>query len=416
MSRIPAVLAVALSAAPPAQDLLDEQVAEALRMARPVLMAHLERLTATDPGGALGLACLAALHDGVSPHDRVLAASLARLAKTSLHQTYPLALRLMVAEACPQFPDRTEIARADARQLLRHRHDGAFGYGEGGRWDLSNTQYAALGLRAAAILGVEVPRRVWSQLADKVVDSQRSRGGFAYTDVREGDDAYASMTAAGIAVLAICCEQLEGPGRSVPLLHKRIARGWEWFAANKETIGDLRERWSLYFHYGLERAAILCDVTEIDGVDWYRTGARMLVGAQGPTGGWTTQFGHMASADGSGEGTPVDTAFAVLFLRRKFQKTAGPTTGARTVVLPALTAQSGDAEVRECAAGLVRRGKSALRDVLLALRDPLVPRRRAAALALHALAGEDFGYDPERPADANEDALRRAELWYLRNR
>ena len=62
------------------------------------------------------------------------------------------------------------------------------------------------------------------------------------------------------------------------------------------------------------------------------------------------------------------------------------------------------------------RGKAAMPEVLAALRSEVGPQRRAAAAALATIAGESFGYDPAKDAEQNRDAVRAAELWYLRNR
>ena len=398
----------------PAQaDELQERIQVALRAARPALMAHIGQHQQL-AGGPLALVCLAALHDRVAPDDPVLAAALARLARANLSQTYPLSLRLMVAEACPALPDRDAVVAADYERLLRHCHDGAFSYTSSNRdWDLSNTQYAALGLRAAASMGIEVPRRVWTRLADEVMDAQRRDGGFSYRSRR--DAAYPSMTVAGIAVLAICRQALARPGRTIPALDARIARSWRWMAANGGAIGDADERWSFYFHYGLERAAILCDVTEVGEIDWYRRGAGMFGEQQRPAGGWQTAFGNAAPASPR-HGSPIDTAFAVLFLRRSFRKIAGPVTGPRTIVLAMLDSDSTGSQVHQCAKGLVVRGKLAMVDILKAMRSEVPPRRRAAAMALALIAGSDFGFDPKLAAEHNREALRKAELWYLKNR
>ena len=44
------------------------------------------------------------------------------------------------------------------------------------------------------------------------------------------------------------------------------------------------------------------------------------------------------------------------------------------------------------------------------------PQRQVAAKALAAITGEGFGYDPAADRAANRAAVRRAELWYLKNR
>jgi hypothetical protein len=202
----------------------------------------------------------------------------------------------------------------------------------------------------------------------------------------------------------------------MPELDRRLARAWTWFEKHSSALGDPGAQWSYYFHYGFERAAILGDVEKVGGVDWYRAGATMLLAAQRPGGGWVsaTDQGPGGELDG-GRGRPVDTAFAILFLRRRFQKIAGPIT-VRVPLLGGLTAGSTDDEVRQCAAGLQQRGKAAMLDVLSALRDDLLPRRRAALLALRAITGQDFGIDVGKDAEHNCDGLRKAELWCLQNR
>jgi hypothetical protein len=382
----------------------------------------LEHLRAAAQGhtriGELALLLLAAIHDGVDRDDPVIVAAAKRLANADAAQTYDLALRLMVLEALPTIPDRLDLAHRDAKELLRHRDRGGFTYQtNGNRWDLSNTQYAALGLRAAKSLGVPIAVSVWADMAREIGGQQDNYGGWAYQARNRGFDpgGYASMTAAGIAVLAICRQAIEGDHGRDAELDKKISRGWGWFARNLNTIGSTTERWSFYFHYGLERAAILTDITTIGEVDWYAKGALMFVDAQLPGGGWVSKADGNAPAHRGGSGNSVATAFAVLFLRRKFQKVLGPVTP-RPVMLAAVGPTSGQKDIESCTAELVRRGVGAMPDVLKALRCEVEPRRRAACTALLAIAGEVFGYDPALDEEQNRDALRKAELWYLRNR
>ncbi len=402
-----------------AQDTLRERINHALTEARPALLAHLQ--AATDPSnrpGELALILLAAVHDGVDPAEPRFAKAVARMAKANPNETYDLALRLMVMEAMPAFPNRLELAKEDAKELLRHRHkSGCFGYDDNpGGYDLSNTQYAALGLRAARAIGVKVERIVWSKLVEELMEQQDSYGGFNYGRGDSGFNAYPSMTVAGIAVLAICRQELEIDGKAPKSIDGRIDRGWGWMARNVTAIGSPKERWSFYFHYGLERAAILCDIEKVGTTDWYEAGARMLVDMQDDGGGWmSTQDGHPGGHLGNGRGDLVPTAFAVLFLRRKFQKVTGVVTP-HVVRLVNLGPNSRPSDVDACAAELVRRGKPALVEVFQALRSEHEPVRRAAAVALVGIAGERFGYDPAKAAADNRDAITRAELWYLKNR
>ena len=400
------------------QDVLQEKINHALEEARPALLGHLRATSnrAIRPG-ELALIVLAAIHDGVDATEEALVGAIERLAKAKPDETYDLALRLLVLEAWPQFPDRVELAKKDTRELLLHRDGrGAFSYGRRpNQWDLSNTQYAALGLRAGAALGADVERSVWARMGKEVGDEQDSYGGFSYApdDDSTRPGSYASMTAAGIAVLAICRQHL---GEQTKELDQRIARGWQWFERNPATIGSPTERWCFYFHYGLERAAILTDIENVGGQSWYSKGAAMLIDLQLSGGGWKSEHeGHGTITLDRGRGESVPTSFAVLFLRRKFQKLTAVVTP-REVRLINLGPQAPQKDVDECSRQLAQRGREAMPEVLQALRSEVEPQRRAAAAALLAIAGEVFGYDPARDADGNRDAVRKAELWHLRHR
>jgi hypothetical protein len=52
--------------------------------------------------------------------------------------------------------------------------------------------------------------------------------------------------------------------------------------------------------------------------------------------------------------------------------------------------------------------------LLACLRSDVVPRRKAAVLALFRLAGEGFGFEPYRAAEKQPEAMRAAELWWAR--
>jgi hypothetical protein len=405
-----------------AQDTLRERVNRALDDARPALLAHLRAASnSVVRPGELALVVLAGVHDGLDLQNEVFAKAVQRLARANPEETYDLALRLMVCEAFAAFPDREALAKNDAKELLAHRmRTGGFGYtSKAGSWDLSNTQYAALGLRCARALGVKIERTVWQKLADEICAQQDSYGGFDYGHgdrANNGAQPYASMTAAGIAVLAICRQELDDGGKAPKALDGRIDRGWQWFARHVDAIGAPKEHWSFYFHYGLERACILCDVEKVGATDWYERGANMFVAEQLSGGGWHNPAdAYPGVALQNGRGELVATSFAVLFLRRKFQKQLGPVTP-RTVMLANLGADAKTTDVDACAAELVRRGKTAMPDVLDALRSEVEPRRRAAAAAMQAIAGDAFGYDAAKDLDANRDAMQRAALWWLKNR
>ncbi len=196
--------------------------------------------------------------------------------------------------------------------------------------DLSNTQYAALGLRAAQHAGLKVPARVWKGLAsgtlryqedpheveDVVTKSGSTTGkmriaGFPY---RAGGPPTASMTTAGLCIIGICEEALgESAGGMRRKFRNAKKQGLGWLAYNfsvETNIGG-GASWVTYYLYGLERVGALLDTDEIGGHDWYWEGAQFLVSKQGGNGSWSTD-------------NESDSCFALLFLSRA---TARPGTG-----------------------------------------------------------------------------------------
>ncbi len=145
----------------------------------------------------------------------------------------------------------------------------------------------------------------------------------------------------------------------------------------------------------------------------------MLLEEQLTGGGWqSTTDGMPGGHQSNGRGDLVPTSFAVLFLRRKFQKTpTGPYTK-HIVNLANLGPASKDADVDACAQQLTARGKAAMADVVKGMRSDVVTQRRAAAKALTAIAGDTFGFDPlaDRDAEGAREAVKKAELWALQNR
>src|SRR5262249_53904487 len=61
----------------------------------------------------------------------------------------------------------------------------------------------------------------------------------------------------------------------------------------------------LYFLWSLERVAVVYNLPTIGGKDWYSWGADILLRSQAGNGSWDDSFAG-----------PVDTCFALLFLKR----------------------------------------------------------------------------------------------------
>ncbi len=393
----------------PKPDELEQKVQAALKRARPVLIKHLGQ----PRQGVRALFCLAALHDGVPTDNKAFVHAVRRLSNVRFIGTYETAIRLMVMAEHPAFPRRDKVLRVDVKTLLRNRVAGGFTYPGRSRnsWcDLSNTQYAALGLRAAAAMGHEIDKKIWLQMLEATLKGQHVTGGFGYSISHRRKKPYSSMTVAAIAVLQICKQHLSKEDVKEFELDKMLAHAWDWMMINAHDIGSYQALSTLYFHYGLERAAILSDTKKVGSVDWYRRGAEMLVAMQGRHGGWSSSWEIRPGAL-QGPGSPVDTAFAILFLRRQFKKVLPKT----HLTVLTLGVQATEAGIQSAAQRAIKRGLAAVPDVLKAMRSDILPRRRAAGLAILGISGKDFGYDPMKAVADSADSIKAAELWWLRN-
>lgn len=225
-------------------------------------------------------------------------------------------------------------------RLLRWQRRGTFGYPHG-HPDLSNTQYAALGFRAAYLAGIKVPPKAWLELMTSTLKYQeRERMLQPPTPVRSDEGTYAmpgkvatagfcyrphdrkptgSMTTAGISILAFCQQAIgKRIGKRRAKLQFAIDKGLRWLARNFSVSSNPGKggSWHYYYLYGLERVGGALDIEYIGPHHWYLEGARVLVKKQSKDGSWRQA------------GEEPDTCFAILFLKRatamKGAVTGGP--------------------------------------------------------------------------------------------
>jgi hypothetical protein len=242
-------------------------------------------------------------------------------------------------------PDRLAWCRQVAAAIEKHAtRPGSWGYGQPGgskRVDSSNTQYAVLGLRAAAHLGISADERTWLGVlkhfrglrekrtlkgdirllreGEAVAEGKSVAGrpvrrgtGFRY----RGDHEFAtgSMTTAAIASLLIARHELarlRSP-RAKSLrkeIDAAVLGAWLWldrYWSMSRVPGRVpAHRWLYYYLYSVERAAVLDRVKRVGGRDWYFEGAALLLDTQHKSGAWGRQ-----GVD------PTNTCFALLFLKR----------------------------------------------------------------------------------------------------
>lgn len=187
-----------------------------------------------------------------------------------------------------------------------------------GGLDISNTQYALLGLEAAASCGVPVSRSVWAAALEFLLRWQASGGpnvvlrrceardgrcrrwtedaaarGFAYAGPPRGGYAVTGgRTAAGVCGMMICREQfsirLDLEGRLDAQAQEGIRDGLAWLQAHYSVVNDPTsgpagkddagsQRWHGAYLYGLERLCAKGRIPYIGDHDWYAEGVAYLV-------------------------------------------------------------------------------------------------------------------------------------------
>jgi hypothetical protein len=253
--------------------------------------------------GYTGLSMLALLKSGIPPSDPAIRNALKYIQSRPYTKIYSAAARIMALEALQDREMTGEILAA-AEWLLKNFHDkeGEWAYPDG-RVDLSNTQYAVLGLWTAERHGFKTPAKIWERLASAVIDKhQGESGGFTYSP--DGDDIKGSMTCAGLFVLMVCLDNL----KKNPELRQAIEKGWDYldrrYSPAGNPLGDhIFTKDRLYYYlYSLERCCALANMQKIGGKDWYREGASEIVKDQNDNGSWHDSIDK--------------TCFALLFLKK----------------------------------------------------------------------------------------------------
>src|SRR5436190_2651219 len=198
----------------------------------------------------------------------------------------------------------------------------------------SNSQYAALGLRACHDAGIVLPKEVvqnarkwWLESqhgsAEKSVATGGEMGGpprgWCYSKesvCAKGHHPYASMTAGGVGAVAICNYILDLDRKRDPAIRSGLA----WLDANWSVTGNTgpaefagtTAAEHYYYLYALERAGMLLDIPMIGNHDWYVEGAKALLDAQKDGGSWV--------GGGGRSNATWDTCYAILFLKKATQK------------------------------------------------------------------------------------------------
>jgi hypothetical protein len=183
--------------------------------------------------------------------------------------------------------------------------------------DNSNSQYAALGLRACLDAGIDVDPRVLHGARQWWLKCQNSDGGWGYNGEgsQGGDDnptsvsntSYGSMTVGAVGALCIFDYYMGMQYKT----NGSVVKGLDWLAKNYDvTKNPMKTSFAyLYYLYGLERVGMLYGTEKIGNNEWYPDGANHLLTTQKPGGYWDP-------GDRFPSGANLQTCFAILFLRR----------------------------------------------------------------------------------------------------
>ena len=103
----------------------------------------------------------------------------------------------------------------------------------------------------------------------------------------------------------------QGAAANDPIAKRALAAlGQELRLADRDPSNRLNS--DLYFLWSLERVAVIYDLPDIGGVDWYQWGAKRLVQGQSQNGEWR----GVSCTKGWPFDKAVGTSFGILFLSR----------------------------------------------------------------------------------------------------
>jgi hypothetical protein len=189
----------------------------------------------------------------------------------------------------------------------------------GSAGDNSNSQYAALGLRACHDGGIVFPKELVALARKYWVESQHKSAeknavatggagvprGWCYHEESEGP-AYGSMSAGAVGALCIYDAILGTDWKK----DKPVLDGLGWLAKNFSVVENVgKGKWFHYYYlYALERVGMLYDTPRIGTHDWYREGASQLLQEQRADGSW--------GSDDRLDKPTWGTCFAILFLKQ----------------------------------------------------------------------------------------------------
>ncbi len=179
--------------------------------------------------------------------------------------------------------------------------------------DNSNSQYAALGIRACYEAGIVLPDEVIKKAKKWWESTIRKDNGWNYKG--DGEVSYGSMTAGAVGSLVIYKQILGEDIRN----DRFVLGGFTWMVnfytfkenPNADKMRDHDSKaWHYYYLYAFERACGLYGTDTVGQKSWYKEGAEFLLSKQEKDGSWSCGKIWL------GDNLITDTCFAILFLQK----------------------------------------------------------------------------------------------------
>lgn len=242
------------------------------------------------PTGRTALVALAMLEAGEPAQSDKLAEALRWIAENPANGTYAIAVRLMVWCRMPE--QYRPLAKAELRRLLDRFSLEAGGWDyipEPRPWlvDQSLTQYALQAIADAHEAGLTVPPRIIDMVRNRFLAMQTEDGGWGYQKVT--DTPRGSMTAAGLATLALCERIRPANDRTRKAVERSISRAIAWLDRHFDPdtnpghtprmnagSGKDGDYWLYYWLHALERAGRATGLRRFSDQDWFEACATSI--------------------------------------------------------------------------------------------------------------------------------------------
>ncbi len=270
------------------------------------------------------LAAFALLGSGASPRDPQIVKAADWIKDRATDRTRALAWRCRFSAGLAQGTAGEALrARKDVQHLLDSTTTGGFGYMSYGRpydsFTAIDSYLVHAAIAAAGRGGLNVPKPFWQAAMKTWAGSAGADGGWSTS--RGGSSSHAAATAAGVAGVLVCYEQVYGRkpvNLAADVACQPAKAGLAWldkaFAESLKSRIDSRPWNSTYYDdfYGylflVSEGALAAGRKQIGGADWFKAGAAALLKYQDKDGRFAGRYGPERA-----------TAYAVLFLINGFR-------------------------------------------------------------------------------------------------